>query len=132
MPPWLWPLILLLILSDVFVILFLLNRRARLALGGSGGDPRLDIARLRRLGEKAQERIVRHMESSYSGNVEDLPRALEGALAIARQIAQEELITLDDHGLRVMVTASVCGRHLAPRDAVVRALAKLPAQAGTG
>jgi hypothetical protein len=68
---------------------------------------------------------VGYLESNYRGNAEQLPDALRGAIEIARQTAREQLVPLDDEGLRLVVTTTVCAHKFANRGDVVKALATL-------
>ena len=123
MPHWMWFLIAVMVVVAAAVLVVLLRRRGASAL--TAGT--LDFARVHQLARAVESRLVEHMQAAWSGRSEDLPQALRGALEIARRTAHEQLVPLDETGLRLVVTTTVCGHKLASRAEVARALASLDA-----
>ena len=121
MPQWMALLIGVMVVVDVAVVVLLLRRRSRPALGPAA----VDFARIHQLTRAAEERIVGHFQASYSGSPDQLPEALRGAIEIARRTASEQLMPLDDEGLRLVVTTTVTAHKFASRADVARALAAL-------
>jgi len=114
-------LIVMMVAVDVAVLLLILRRRSKPALG----QATVDFARIHQLTRAAEERMVDYLAENYSGNAEQLPVALRGAIEIARQTAREQLVPLDDEGLRLVVTTTVCAHKIASRADVAKALATL-------
>ena len=123
MPDWLWIAIAVMVAVDAAVLVVLLRRRRAVAL--TRGT--LDFARVHQLTKAVESRLLDHMQARYDGRAEHLPAALQGALEIARRTAHEQLVPLDEAGLRLVVTTTVCGHKLASRAEVARALASLDA-----
>lgn len=121
MPQWMGLLIVMMVAVDVAVLLLILRRRSKPALG----QATVDFARIHQLTRAAEERMVDYLAENYSGNAEQLPVALRGAIEIARQTAREQLVPLDDEGLRLVVTTTVCAHKFASRAEVTKALATL-------
>lgn len=121
MPRWMGLLIVIMLVVDVGVLFLILRRRSRPALGQAA----VDFARIHQLTRASEERIVGHFEASYGGRPEQLPEALGGAIEIARQIARDQLVPLDEEGLRLVVTATVTARKFASRAEVAKAFAAL-------
>jgi hypothetical protein len=126
-PHWLGFLIVVMVVVDVAVVLLILRRRGRPALGQAA----VDFARIHQLTRASEERMVGYLEANYSRRPDQLPQALQGALDIARQTAREQLVPLDEDGLRLVVTTIVCARKIASRAEVAKALATLPAAGQT-
>jgi ABC-type branched-subunit amino acid transport system ATPase component len=124
MPNWIWPLMLGLVVLDALVVFVFLRRRMAATFESAG----IDFARIHQVGRLVDERLAAHMQSSWSGQSADLPQALRRAMEIARGIAGEHAIVLDEPSLRLVVTGAVCGRKLASRGQVARAFAVLDAQ----
>jgi hypothetical protein len=113
--------IVMMVAVDVAVLLLILRRRSKPALG----QATVDFARIHQLTRAAEERMVDYIHANYSGNAEQLPGALGGAIEIARQTAREQLVPLDDEGLRLVVTTTVCAHKFASRAEVAKALTAL-------
>lgn len=122
MPQWMGLLIVVMVVVDVAVLVLIFRRRGKPALGQAA----VDFARIHQLTRAAEERMVGHFEASYSGNPEQLPEALREAVEIARQTARDQLVPLDDEGLRLVVTATVTAHKFATRAEVAKAFASLP------
>jgi len=120
-PQWMGLLIVVMLVVDVAVLVLILRRRGKPALGQAV----VDFARIHQLTRAAEERMVGHFEASYGGNPDQLPEALRGAVEIARQIAREQLVPLDEDGLRLVVTATVTAHKFASRAEVAKAFANL-------
>ncbi len=121
MPQWMGLLIVIMLVVDVAVLILILRRRRKPALGQAA----VDFARIHQLTRASEERVVGHFEASYGGRPEQLPEALRGAVEIARQTAHEQLVPLDEEGLRLVVTAIVTARKFAIRADVAKAFASL-------
>jgi len=120
-PQWMALLIAVMVVVDIAVLVLLLRRRARPALGQAA----VDFARIHQLTRAAEERIVGHFQTNYSGTVDQLPESLRRAIEIARQTASEQLMPLDNEGLRLVVTTTVCAHKFASRAEVAKAFAAL-------
>ena len=121
MPQWMALLIAVMVVVDIAVLVLLLRRRAKPALGRAA----VDFARIHQLTRAAEERIVGHLQANYGGNPAQLPEALRGAVEIARTTAGEQLMPLDNDGLRLVVTTTVCAHKFASRAEVAKAFATL-------
>ena len=121
MPQWMALLIAVMVVVDIAVLVVLLRRRAKPALGRAA----VDFARIHQLTRAAEERIVGHLQANYGGNTDQLPGVLQGAIEIARRTASEQLMPLDDEGLRLVVTTTVCAHKFASRAEVAKAFATL-------
>lgn len=117
MPHWMWPLMIVLVVMDATIVFVVMRRRMAVSMKEAG----VDFARIHQVGRLVNERLVAHMQSSWSGQPSDLPEALRGAVEITRRTAAENAITLDDATLRLVVTSVVCVKKLVSRGEVTRA-----------
>ena len=71
MPQWMALLIGVMVVVDIAVLVLLIKRRKKPALGRAA----VDFARIHQLTRAAEERIVRHLHAHYGGNADQLPEA---------------------------------------------------------
>jgi hypothetical protein len=124
MPHWIWPTMIALVVMDTTVAFFILRRRWKQATASGGG---IDFARVHQVGKLVNDRIVAYLQSSWNGQASELPEALRRAVEMARGHAAENGITLDDSGLRLVVTSIVVVHKIASRGQVARAFKALDA-----
>ncbi len=118
MPDWIWIAIAATVIIDVVVITLVLRQK----LGNSG----VDFARLAQLTKLIHEAVGEHMRANYSGNVSQLPSALEGLMPVVESVIHHGGHKLDDDTLRLLVVTSVTSHRLAPRTDVQRAMEQVP------
>jgi hypothetical protein len=124
MPHWIWPTMIALVVMDTLVAFLILRRRwnASVAQGGA-----IDFARVHQVGRIVNDRLVAHMQSSWNGHASELPEALRRAVEITRRLAAENSMTLDEGGVRLVVTSIVVVHKLATRGQVAQAFKMLDA-----
>ena len=122
MPHWIWPTMIALVVMDTLVAFVILRGRFKASLANGGG---VDFARVHQVGRIVNDRLVAHMQSSWNGATAELPEALRRAVEIARDAAGANGITLDESGLRLVVSSIVVVHKLASRRAVARAFKTL-------
>ena len=125
MPHWIWPTMIALVVMDTVVAFVIVRRRFRASVAAGG----VDFARVHQVGKIVNDRLVAHMQSAWNGTSAELPEALRRAVEITGGVASDNGITLDESGLRLVVTSIVVVHKLASRRAVARAFKALDADA---
>jgi hypothetical protein len=115
---WFWFLIAVTVVIDAIVITLVLRHRMR--------NAGVDFARLAKLTKLIHEATGEHMRANYSGNLEQLPSALESLMPVVSSVIQHGGHTLDDDTLRLLVITSVTQHRFAPRADVQRAMEQVP------
>ena len=124
MPHWIWPTMIALVVMDTTVAFVILRRRWKKTTASSGG---IDFARVHQVGKLVNDRIVAYLQSSWNGQANELPEALRRAVEMTREHAAGNGITLDDSGLRLVVTSIAVVHKIASRGQVARAFKALDA-----
>ena len=117
MPEWLWIAVVAMFVVDAVVLMLVIRQRAK-----SAG---FDLAKLHEMSKLVHERIGEHLRANYSGNVDDLPRALRGLMPVVEQTLRGHGQQWDDTTLRQLVTMSVAGHRFATRKQVEDAMTEL-------
>jgi len=125
MPHWIWPTMIALVVIDTVVAFVIVRRRFSASVVHDGS---VDSARVHQVGKMVNDRLVAHMQSSWNGANAELPEALRRSVEITRGVAGDSGITLDEAGLRLVVTSIVVVHKLASRRAVARAFKSLDAE----
>jgi len=118
MPEWLWLAVVAMFVVDAVVLVLVIRQRAKRA--------GFDLAKMHEMSKLVHERIGEHLRANYSGNVDDLPRALSGLMPVVEQTLHGHGQQWDDTTLRQLVTLSVTGHRFATRKQVESAMADLP------
>jgi hypothetical protein len=118
MPAWFWIVVAVSVVGEV-VALWLVLQRVR---AGQGVLADLDFGTLREVSEAIDQCVTEHMRSSYGGDPTQLAAALRGLLPKVREVVRVSGVTLDERGMRLLVTNAVAGHRLARRGEVLRAL----------
>lgn len=118
MPVWFWVVVAASVVGEV-VALWIVLQRVR---AGQGVLADLDFGALREVSEAVDQCVTEHMQSSYGGDPAQLPEALRTLLPKVREVVRVSGITLDERGVRLLLTNAVAGHRLARRGEVLRAL----------
>lgn len=118
MPVWFWIVVGVSLIGEV-VAVWLVLKSVRAAQGALGN---LDFGAVRELSEAIDECVTEHMSASYDGEPSHLADALRTLLPKVREVVRNTGITLDERGVRLLVTNALAGHKLARRGEVLRAL----------
>jgi len=124
MPHWIWPTMIALVVMDTAVAFVILRRRWEKVTASGGG---IDFARVHQVGKLVNDRIVAYLQSSWNGQANELPEALRRAVEMTSGHAAQNGITLDESGLRLVVTSIAVVHKIASRGQVARAFKVLDA-----
>jgi hypothetical protein len=118
MPVWFWIVVGVSLIGEV-VAVWLVLKSVRAAQGALAD---LDFGALRELSEQIDQCVDEHMSAAYDGEPNHLADALRTLLPKVREVVHGTGITLDERGIRLLVTNAVAGHKLARRTEVLRAL----------
>jgi hypothetical protein len=117
MPEWLWMAVVAMFVVDAVVLVLVMKQRAQ--------RTGFDLGKLHEMSKLVHDRIGEHLRANYSGNVDDLPRALRGLMPVVEQTLRGHGQQWDDATVRQLVTMSVAGHRFATRKQVEQAMTEL-------
>jgi hypothetical protein len=131
MQSWLWPLIMLFVAIDLFVVFLVIARvRARTTVEVSGKPVSFDLfsvlAVIRTSAKEIDDSVTEFMRGNFSGQKEQLPQALGGAVERARSLIASHDMKIDEEMLRSFVVHIVATHKFAPRADIVTAMNAVP------
>jgi hypothetical protein len=107
------------IVVSAAVVVWVMRRRG---LVGSIGA---DLDKIRSFSESVREPIANYLRANYSGDVETLPAALEGLLAVLEAEAKKAHLSLSRDALKMILLRVIAAQNEVPAGIAMTALKKV-------
>jgi hypothetical protein len=128
MSSWFWPWIAVVVAIDLLVVLYFISRiRSRsVSVGGRTFDLFSALALIKDSAQELDQTVTEFMRGNFSGDKEQLPRALGGAMDRARSFIAARQIGVDEDVLRGFVTHIVSAHKFGTPAEVAAAMRQVP------